>query len=66
MAEDITKLLPRCVEDKSPVCDSALLEPQRSLKAILQKDVDTRGLDKEKIKSQLHFLKLFDLKFIFH
>ncbi|BFZ12081.1 hypothetical protein BsWGS_15120 [Bradybaena similaris] len=50
MAEDIIKLLPRCVEDKSLVCDPALMEPQRSLKAILQKDVDTRGLDKEKIK----------------
>ncbi|XP_035825271.1 dynein heavy chain 6, axonemal [Aplysia californica] len=50
IASDIAVKLPRCVEDDSESPDPALLEPQRSLKAILQKDVETRGLDKEKIK----------------
>ncbi|GFO34548.1 dynein heavy chain 1, axonemal, partial [Plakobranchus ocellatus] len=46
----ITELLRLCVEDNSESPDPSLLEPQRSLKAIIQKDVETKGLDKEKIK----------------
>ncbi|XP_059157269.1 dynein axonemal heavy chain 6-like [Physella acuta] len=49
IAQDICKRLPRCVEDNSPSPNPLLLEPQRSLKSILQKDVETRGLDKEKL-----------------
>ncbi|RUS88172.1 hypothetical protein EGW08_004069 [Elysia chlorotica] len=47
----ITEMLPLCVEDNSDSPDPSLLEPQRSLKAIIQKDVETKGLDKEKIKT---------------
>ncbi|CAL1542606.1 unnamed protein product [Lymnaea stagnalis] len=49
IAEDIGQRLPLCVEDNSDSPKPALLEPQRSLKSILQKDVETKGLDKEKM-----------------
>lgn len=46
----ITETLPQCVESGAETPDPALLEPQRSLKAIIQKDVETKGLDKEKLR----------------
>ncbi|KAH9496161.1 Dynein heavy chain 6, axonemal [Bulinus truncatus] len=50
IAEEISQHLPFCIEDSSQKPDSTVLEPQRSLKSILQKDVDKKGLDKDKIK----------------
>nr|KAI8735296.1 dynein heavy chain 6; axonemal-like [Biomphalaria glabrata] len=50
LAEEISQRLPLCIEDTSRTPNSVLMEPQRSLKSILQRDVDTKGLDKEKLK----------------
>ena len=53
IAADISLRLNRCVEDDSQTPHPSLLEPQRALKSILQRDVETRGLDKEKVRSNV-------------